>query len=77
MTDHPLTDEICKNLSLSIAMSIAAKDPKPCISPRYISNDMRAAYHKGYDKGYDIGAEHRLKQVMQWHLNGAKTCQTF
>ena len=62
---HPLTDEICKNLSLSISISIATGDPDPCINPQYIASDMRLA------------ADWQLEQLFEWLKKNAEAyvCQ--
>jgi len=42
---HPLTDEICKDLPGASCITIitAPGDPDPYICPQYIADDMRAA----------------------------------
>ena len=43
MTDHPLTDEICKDLSSCITTLTAPGEVDPYVCPQYIADDMRSA----------------------------------
>jgi len=51
---HPLTDDICDDLSSCITILTAPGDPDPYICPQYVADDMRAA------------ADWQLEQVMNW-----------
>ena len=55
MTDqHPLTDDICEDLSSFIKILTAPWGADPYICPQYVANDMRAA------------ADWQLEEVIKW-----------
>jgi len=51
---HPLTDEICEDLSSCITTLTAPGEVDPYICPQYIADDMR------------VTADWQLKQVIEW-----------
>jgi hypothetical protein len=52
--EHPLNDEICKDVGTCITILTAPGDPDPYLCPQYIGDDMRAA------------ADWQLEQVIEW-----------